>query len=69
MTSILDALGDPNLFGPLPAFRDLSTWKSWLVFVRAVYGLSMSDAELGVFRAHTGGLRHDVTVTPRRLRS
>ena len=28
--SIIDALKDANLFGGLPVFRDLSTWRPWL---------------------------------------
>jgi len=45
---------DGKLFGALPRFRDLSTWRPWLVFLRAVYGLPLSRAELEIFRRHTG---------------
>ncbi len=66
MASIVDALRDPSSFGALPAFGDLSapvpkdqprpasTWDAWLAFLRAVYGLPMSEAEVAVFRKHTG---------------
>jgi phage terminase large subunit-like protein len=50
----LEALRDPQLFGALPAFRDLSTWFAWEAFLAAVYGLPMSEAMLATFRAHTG---------------
>jgi hypothetical protein len=33
--SILDAIREPRLFGP--AFKDLSTWRSWLAFSSAVF--------------------------------
>lgn len=57
--SILDALEDRQLFGALPAFRDLSTWRAWLVFLRAVYGLPLEGDDLGMFRRHTGRTLYD----------
>lgn len=52
--SILDALNDAALLGGLPVFRDLSTWRAWLTFLRAAYGLPLSGDELELFRRHTG---------------
>lgn len=52
--TILDAIADPRLFGGLPEFQDLTTWRAWLVFVRAVHGLPMDADELALFRKHTG---------------
>jgi hypothetical protein len=52
--TILDALRDPALFGGLAAFRNLDTWRAWLTFLRAVYGLPMDAADLEPFRKHTG---------------
>jgi hypothetical protein len=52
--TILDALGDPSLFGGLPAFRDLSSWSSWLVFLRAIYGVPLERDDLAKFQKHTG---------------
>jgi hypothetical protein len=52
--TIVQALEDARLLGGLPAFRDLRPWRSWLVFLRAIYGLPMSGADLDVFRCHTG---------------
>jgi hypothetical protein len=37
--TILEALADRNLFGSLPAFRDLETWTAWRAFLASVYGL------------------------------
>lgn len=52
--TIIDALSSPVLFGALPAFRNLVSWRPWLVLLRAVYGLEMNPADLDVFRKHTG---------------
>ncbi len=52
--TIVEALEDPDLFGRLPAFRDLSTWKRWLVFLKAVDGLPLTDEEEQIFVHHTG---------------
>jgi Terminase large subunit, T4likevirus-type, N-terminal len=52
--TILEALADRNLFGALPAFRDLETWGAWEASLAAVYGLPMTEAQLETFRAHTG---------------
>jgi hypothetical protein len=49
--TILEAIADPNLFGALPAFRDLETWGAWRAFLAAVYALPMTEAELATFRA------------------
>jgi hypothetical protein len=60
---IVDALADPKLFGALPAFRDLSTWRAWVVFLAVVYGVALSTLQrvgvaeeeaLCIFREHTG---------------
>lgn len=57
--TILDALEDRNLFGGLPAFRDLSTWKTWLVFLKATYGLPLDAWEQERFHKHTGRSVYD----------
>lgn len=41
--TILDAIHDPLLFRPL--FRDLATWQSWLVVLRAILALEMTEEE------------------------
>src|SRR5262245_56577118 len=52
--NIIEALRDPRLFGGTPTFRDLSTWRRWLVFLSAVYGLPLSSEEQATFRRFTG---------------
>jgi hypothetical protein len=50
--TILDAIDDANLFAPW--FRDRSTWPAWFTFLRALFGLSLADHELPLFRECTG---------------
>jgi Terminase large subunit, T4likevirus-type, N-terminal len=50
--SILDAIGDRRLFGS--AFKDMSTWQAWLVFLAGLFALPMSEADAEVWRACTG---------------
>jgi hypothetical protein len=50
--SILDAIGDPELFGRW--FRTSETWQSWFAFLRALFGLPMCEADVATFRACTG---------------
>jgi hypothetical protein len=52
--TIVDALADRHLFGALSAFRDLRTWRTWLVFLKAAYGLALSMDERLTFSRHTG---------------
>ena len=52
--TVVQALRDPNLFGGLPAFQDLTTWASWIVFMKACYGLPLTRHERKVFEQHTG---------------
>ena len=52
--TIIDAFKDPRLFGGLPAFRDLTTWRPWLAWLRAVYGMPMGVEALELFRRHAG---------------
>lgn len=50
--NIVEALADPGLFGA--QFPDLDTWKPWIAFHKALYGLEMDANELTIFRRHTG---------------
>jgi hypothetical protein len=50
--TIINAIEDKRLFGP--AFKDLSTWRSWLAFLAALFALPMSDAEADVWQECTG---------------
>ena len=50
--NILEALADPKLLGS--AFKDASTWRPWLAFLAALFGLPMSEADADLFRQCTG---------------
>ena len=50
--NIIDTMFDENLFGT--AFGGES-WSTWRVFLKALFGLEIDDAELGAFRQHSGG--------------
>jgi hypothetical protein len=52
--TIVDALMDGALFGGLPAFRNLATWRAWLVFLRVIYGLPLAEDEQAIFCERTG---------------
>jgi len=49
---IIQAIRNPKLFGSL--FQSLDTWSAWLVWLKAVFGLPMDDAELELYRKCTG---------------
>ena len=50
--TIIQACEDPEIFGPW--FRDRETWAAWFAFLRVMFGLQLSDAELAVFKKFTG---------------
>ena len=50
--NLLDAIDDPQLFGPW--FRDRATWLSWFAFIAAVFALPMDEDQAAVFRRCTG---------------
>jgi hypothetical protein len=51
--NIIDAIENEKIFKPL--FRDPATWRPWMVFLRALFGLPIEDpADLELFRASTG---------------
>jgi len=52
--NIIEAIKNPKLFGSLPRFKKLKTWASWLVVLKAIFGLGMTDDELVLFNRHTG---------------
>lgn len=50
--NIISAIEDPRFFRPV--FRDLATWKSWFVLLKAMFGLPLVDqTEKGIFTACT----------------
>lgn len=57
--NILEAIHDPKLFGASPAFADLTTWRPWLAFVAAVYGLPLDAEGEALFRKATGRTTYD----------
>jgi hypothetical protein len=52
--SIVDALRDPQLFGGLPAFKNLPTWRNWCVFLSACEGLPLTSEDERIFCQFTG---------------
>lgn len=50
--TIIDAIYDPNLFRPL--FKNLDTWRFWLVVLKAIFALPMSEEDRRIFRQLTG---------------
>lgn len=50
--NIIDAIHDKDLF--LPCFRDLNTWESWLVLLKALFGLGMDEEDLSLYQSATG---------------
>lgn len=49
--SILECMEHPDMFGP--SFKGPS-WAAWKVFLRSLFALQMSEADLAVYREHTG---------------
>jgi len=52
MIDIIKAIHDEHLFKPL--FRDLKTWASWVVFLKALFALAMTKSELILYGECTG---------------
>ena len=50
MSSIIQAMQDPNLFGPW--FKG-DTWTAWRAFLAGLFGLDMNEEESQIFRKHT----------------
>jgi len=51
MVDIITAISDEKLFKPV--FRDLATWSSWQVFLKAITGLPLTAEELPLFQQCT----------------
>jgi hypothetical protein len=52
--TIVEALADRHLFGALSVFENLATWRAWLVFLKAAYGLPLTAEDRAIFQQHTG---------------
>jgi hypothetical protein len=50
--TIVDVVADPYLFGEF--FAPPEDWATWMVFLKALFALPMSDAEAARYRHHTG---------------
>jgi hypothetical protein len=50
--TIIDAVEDQNLFRPL--FKNLDTWRAWLVVLKTIFALPMDEADRTVFTSLTG---------------
>ncbi len=57
--NIIEALKDRSLLGASPVFADLATWKPWLVFLSAVYGLPLDSEGVELFKRCTGRSAYD----------
>jgi hypothetical protein len=49
--TILEAMSHPQVFGP---FFKGPSWDAWKAFLAALFGLPMDDAQLALYRTHTG---------------
>ena len=50
--NIIEAMNSPEFFQP--AFKDLSTWENWMIFLKSLYGLPLNENELKIFQDCTG---------------
>ncbi len=51
---ILRCLSNPRLFGSLPAFKSLKTWRAWFVWLCAVFALPITDQDdMSIFQSCT----------------
>ena len=50
--SIIEAMADPNIWQPW--FRNADNWTGWRAFLKALFGLPLSAAELALFTQCTG---------------
>jgi len=50
--TIIEAIEDKELFGSL--FKSLDSWRAWLVVLKAIFALQMTDEERQVFKELTG---------------
>jgi hypothetical protein len=57
--NILHAVADPKLFGASPVFADLTSWRPWLTFLAASYGLPLDAEGAALFCKATGRSRYD----------
>ena len=52
LMTIIDAITDQHLFRPL--FKNLDSWRAWLVVLKSIFALEMNSEEKAVFTSLTG---------------
>jgi hypothetical protein len=50
--SIMDAVSDPDIFGPW--FKDRATWAAWFCFLKVMFAIPLDKTELALFQKFTG---------------
>src|SRR6266705_1207044 len=50
--TILDAIGNPEIWAPW--FKLAASWSAWLSFLRVLFGLPLSRADVALFKRCTG---------------
>jgi hypothetical protein len=50
--SIMDAVSDPDIFGPW--FKDRATWAAWFAFLKTMFAIPLDKTELALFQKFTG---------------
>ncbi|MBA7496829.1 hypothetical protein ES702_07438 [subsurface metagenome] len=51
--NIIQAIKNKNLFGKF--FKDLESWRAWIVYLKAIFCIKMDKNELALFKEMTGG--------------
>jgi len=52
--TIVDVIHNRHLFGSLPAFKSVQTWTAWLVWLKTIFALPLTDEERAIFQRCTG---------------
>lgn len=50
--TIIDAMTDPNVWGPW--FKNRASWAAWFAFLAVMFGLPLDETELEIFQQCTG---------------
>jgi len=50
--NIIESIHNKDIF--LNSFEDLRTWQAWQAYLKALFGLKMTAAEVKIYRKHTG---------------
>lgn len=52
--NVIEALHHRELFGRVKPFRDLSSWRAWIVALKSLSGLPLNNDEMDIFTRCTG---------------